>query len=240
MLRPLRILLVLFGVVVLAVAGVAFWSHAAQPGQPRDRAIAPFSEPGTPRRIVAFGTSLTRANSWPDTLARAVSDCLGHPVEVVRVARGGADIRWAEAHVDRVLAVDPDLVLMEFAINDADLGDGVSLRRSRALHGAVLSRLTAGIPPGRIVLMTMNPVGGAHVLRRAFLPRHYAQQVTLAQDHGTALADLYAEWLSRPVRNRTFDDGLHPGDQDTARVVVPRLTGLIAAAAGVDCSVAKR
>jgi len=237
--RLIRILLVLFGASVLAVSGIAFWSHAAQPGQPRDRAIAPFSEPGTPGRIVAFGTSLTRANSWPDALARAVSDCLGHPVEVLRVARGGADIRWADAHVDRVLAADPDLVLMEFAINDADLGDGVFLRRSRAMHGEVLSRLTAEIPPGRIVLMTMNPVGGAHVLRRAFLPRHYAQQVTLAEDHGTALADLYAEWLSRPVGDRTFEDGLHPSDQDTARVVVPALTGMIAAAAGVDCSAAQ-
>lgn len=213
-----------------------FWSAGGRPEFSRDRDIAPFSELNTPFRIVAFGSSLTQSNPWPDQLAAQLSLCLGTRVEMIRVARNGAGSHWGLGAVDRVLAANPDLVLMEFSINDADIFDGVSLHRSAAQHTVLIERLGAKISSGQIVLMTMNPVSGPHLISRAFLSRYYALLVDLADQYGTALADIYADWLALPIAQRRFADGLHPAPEDTARVIVPGLVRRISLATGHDCS----
>ncbi|OSP54072.1 SGNH/GDSL hydrolase family protein [Pseudoruegeria sp. SK021] len=230
-----RLVIFLLALLAFCVAIFEIWVAMARPSAPRDRVIAPVSLSGSPVRLVAFGSSLTWSNPWPDELAWELSSCLGLPVEVVRVARNGAGSSWGMEAVDQVLAAKPDLVLMEFAINDADVLDGVSLHRSRTQHAALIERLTTTVPSGHVVLMTMNPVGGIHLVLRPFLPRYYALQVGLADSHDTALADLYADWLALPMSQRRFADGLHPAPEDTARVVVPGLVRRIAEAAGRDC-----
>ncbi|WP_108262380.1 SGNH/GDSL hydrolase family protein [Mangrovicoccus ximenensis] len=217
------------------VLGFLVWIGMANPNTPRDREIAYIPLSGPSFRIVAFGSSLTHSNPWPKALSRSLSECFGQPVEVLRIAQSGADSSWGLDSVDQVIAAGPDLVLMEFAINDADFLDGASLRRSRSQHAMLIDRLGAAVAPGHVVLMTMNPVGGLHRALRALLPRYYALQVELADRHGTALADLYADWLALPPAQRRFPDGLHPTAEDTARVVVPGLVRRIAQAADRTC-----
>jgi len=188
------------------------WSGAATGPVPGDLPVAPFDRPGAPARIVAFGTSLTARNAWPDGLAARLTDCLGHPVAVIREAAVGMGSDWGLTRIDAVAAQDPDLVLIEFAANDADLLDADGLAAARIRHVALLKALRTALPEARLMLMTMNPVGGLHRVKRARLAAHHAMYRDLARADDVG--------------------GLHPDDAATAAVVVPALAGLIARAAG--------
>lgn len=203
-------------------------------GPAQDRAV-----PGPEdqiERIVAFGTSLTARNAWPDTLSARLSACFGHPVTMTRVAGVGMGSAWGLEHINQVAALMPDLVIMEFAINDADLRDGVSVPQARAQHLALVNGLRTALPGVRIVQMTMSPARGPRGVMRPFLSRHYAMVRDLAEVADTGLADLYPRWRTASKDLRHAADGLHPSDAQAESVVIPPLVKIIADAAGADCT----
>lgn len=229
----------MLGVVVLSataitLGGVIFVRHA--PDRPiQDRAFTPWPAGTTPTKIVAFGTSLTLGNGWPDRLSANLEGCFGHRVDVVRVARAGAGSAWGIDAVETVVAQAPDVVLMEFAINDADLRDGVSLAQSDAQHRAIIAQLQHNLPEVRIAVMTMSPAFGPRGWMRPRLPRYYDQLTDLTKDTNHALVDFYPRWLAAGLRN-AFEDGLHPDGDATAAIMDQHLADHIAQAAGIRCT----
>lgn len=217
--------------------GMALW-WLAQPAAPaRDRPIPPLppASPEAPLKLVAFGTSLTRGYHWPDGLAARLQACLRRPVQITRIARDGAGTDWALGQIDKVAAADPDIVLIEFAANDADLRDGKSPSRARGDLDHLLKTLRTRLPAARPVLMTMNPVTGPHRLLRIRLGRHHDVYAGLAARHDTGFANLNARWKAAPLARHRPPDGLHPQDDAATALVVPVLAALIAPAAGGAC-----
>ena len=186
--------------------------------------------PPGPLKVVAFGTSLTAKNDWPDALVPRLETCRGAPVEILRIARPGAGSDWGETVLDEVIAAAPDLVLMEFAINDADIRDGQSLAAARATHDRMLDALKAGLPEARVLLLTMNHASGLRGLARPWLASHYAQYRDLADAHGTGLLDLYPRWRDAAPETRTLADGLHPSDAQVQAVLLDPLEAAICTA----------
>lgn len=218
----LGLLAALFGAGVL---GALLW-----PTTPRQAMDRPLPAGAPPTRIVAFGTSLTAGNAWPDGLAAQLSACLDRPVQVIRVARNGMGVQWALTQIEAVRAARPDLVLVEFVINDADVLDGVSLAKSRAGHERLLADLRAALPEAEVMLMTTPPVSG--LLRRLQRPRLAAYDGMLrdlAAAEEVALADLAPRWHAARRADPALraPDGLHPDDNGTAVVTVPALAALI-------------
>lgn len=215
------------------------------PAAPDDRPLPALHLPATgdPLRLVAVGTSLTAGYDWPDRLAESLALCLSHPVEIAVIARAGAGSSWAvgpglETLRAAVRAAPPHLVVLELAINDADLRDGVSRARSRAQHGAVLDGLDGLLAPGgTVVLMATNPVQGAlRHLQRPRLGAYYALYRDLAAARGLGFADLTTRWRTALAAAPAplLPDGLHPDPAAARAVIVPAMTGLIAAAFGVQ------
>lgn len=165
-------------------------------------------------------------------MAVGLGTCLARPVEILRVARAGAGSAWGEGAVAEVAAAAPDLVLVEFAINDADLRDGIGLGDSIARHDRILDSLAADLPASRLMLMTMSHAHGLRGLLRPRLRSYYASYRTLAAAHDAGLADLYPRWRASGHR---FADGLHPDDAAVRAVALPVLLDMIGAAAGKDC-----
>ena len=196
------------------------WTLPPAPFEPRDRPL-PGGRP--PERVVVLGTSLSARNDWPQALEAALGDCLGRPATVEVVARPGATSAWGLAQVGRVAAMDPDVVIVEFVINDADLLDGMRLGRSRSAHDALLSELAALAPEARVLLMTMNHARGPRGWARPRLAAYYAFHPRLAERHGAGLLDLYPRWLARPRGADGLRDGLHPTDAAAREVVLPPL-----------------
>ncbi len=227
-------LIVAFVVGCLAIASAVAFLPGRSDTTARDRPITAWPDGVTPQRIVAFGTSLSAGNAWPDRLARDLAACFGHKVAVQRVAQPGATTDWALDQVAQVVAHRPDLVLIEFAVNDADLRDGLSLDRARTRLNAMLDSLRRDLPEARIALMTMSPAYGVRGWLRPWLAQHYAQLGQIADARDLALIDLYPRWRAAGLQD-AFPDGLHPTDRATRQIVDPVLRRMIARAAGRDC-----
>jgi acyl-CoA thioesterase I len=127
-------------------------------------------------------------------------------------------------------------VLMEFAINDADLWDGLSPKDSRATHLAVIRALQAARPGMRIVLMTMSPAQGLRGLMRPRLAQYYAGYAELATDSNLGLVDLYPRWRVLPRAARGLQDGLHPTDAAAQALIVPVLLRYLSRLIEADCT----
>lgn len=181
--------------------------------------------PGEPLRLAVFGTSLTANDRWPEGAADTIAANLGRPVSLLRVARAEADSGWAVQQTDRLRAFGPHLVVVEFAINDADIVDGVSLRKSVTNHRTLLDAL--GRETGAI-LMTTNPARGLRGWIRPCLGAHYAAYRSLAAETGAGLLDLAPRWET--VLRETpgaLPDGLHPAKGLGEQVIAPALAELV-------------
>jgi lysophospholipase L1-like esterase len=184
--------------------------------------------------LVAAGTSLTSRGFWPDDLGARLGRCLGVPVVVDRVAKAGANSDWGLAQVPGIVALSPDLVLIEFAINDADMLDGVALERSRGNLRAIIAGVRDGQPEALIVVASTNPVSGLRGAKRPFLGEYFAAARSVAEGTGAAFFDGTARWRADPQPG-DLSDGLHPADAAAARVVAPALASFLGAAYGKDC-----
>ena len=190
-----------------------------------------------PATIAFMGTSLTAGSPWPDRVAEALAKCVIHPVRPLRFAQGGATSVWGGLQIEAVIAAAPDIIMMEFAINDADLRRGLSLTESGDNHHAILTRLQQGLPGVRIVLMTTNPALGVRRLLRPRLPAYYALYHRLAAEHNTGLIDLTPRWLAKPHLAQELTDGIHPTDIAALSVVVPVVTAYLGGLLGGDCAI---
>ncbi len=176
-----------------------------------------------PFTVVTFGTSLTAKGGWQEPLGHALSQCLKRPVKMWKIGGAGQTSDWGLANVGRVNALKPDIVIMEFAINDADLRRWMSPRTSRHNTVALIRRLREANPDGRVVLLTTHPVTGWKRLLRPMLGRYYEQYRQIARYRHIPLADGEKAWraLPEPVREPALPDGVHPDPQVFARAIIP-------------------
>jgi lysophospholipase L1-like esterase len=86
-------------------------------GVPRMRAKLDRGEPAT---IVAYGTSMTTNGAYLAALPNALDVFYprARDVTLTRIGRNGFDTAWAAFDARTVIAERPDLVLLEFSIND--------------------------------------------------------------------------------------------------------------------------
>lgn len=189
----------------------------------------------SPVTIAFMGTSLTSDAPWPDGVAEGLAACVMQPVRALRFAQGGATSAWGVTQIEAVIAAVPDIVVMEFAINDADLRRGISRAASRDNHHVILTGLQQGLSDARIVLMTTNPALGLRRLLRPRLPAYYALYYQLAADHDAGLIDLTPRWLASSGLAQDLTDGIHPTDAAATSVVVPVVTAYLAGLLGKNC-----
>lgn len=177
------------------------------------------------RRVVTFGTSLTACGGWQQRLSVALGLVRGHEVEVETIAEPGRDSRWALANVERVIARAPDMVLAEFAANDASLLHFMSVRESGGNMKTLMSRIQKGVPGAIIFIMAMNPVWGHRALIRPRL-RHYCDRhAQIARDMGVGFVDHRPAWekFSPAEIRRVIPDGGHPKPAVAEQLIVPAI-----------------
>lgn len=228
------------GAALLAAITGTWWLMVAvgatvqsiEPTERRDRAVPAFTEGPGPLRITVLGTSLSSSGryQWPDEVGVQLSTQIGRPVEVHRVTHPGATSTWGVEQIGRVLETDPDIVLIEFAVNDADARHLMTVSGSVARHEQILTALMCGGHDVTVVLLTMSPASGPRAWVRPFLSRYYAEYVDIAQRYDTGLVDLYARWGALPDADFELDDGLHPSDSAATSVIVAPVVDALASA----------
>lgn len=190
-----------------------------------------------PRKV--SGRDLTIYGSLLETHFREK----GVPVQVINASVGGATTEDARSRLNGVLRNQPDIVVIQFGINDAAVdvwkeppadAPRVSLKsyRDNLRHIVQKSREMGAIP----ILMTPNRVYWTARLKQRYgkppydpnrwdgfdiILADYAQVVReLAKELNVQLVDIHAEYTRQGQAGATLLlDGMHPNDQGHALVL---------------------
>lgn len=181
-------------------------------------------------RIVTFGTSLTARGGWQPALAQALGACLGRSAVVGTVAQSGATSDWALGQMDRVAALKPEVVLVEFYANDAAIHRFISQSHSARNMAAILDGLHRRLPRARVIVMAMNPMAGMRGMIRPFIDGYIQAHRAAAAERGFEFIDLRPDWMALPeaARHAAIPDGAHPVPEAAARIIAPRAAEVIA------------
>jgi acyl-CoA thioesterase-1 len=107
--------------------------------------------------VATYGTSLTADGLWQPQLQQRLAQCLHRPVRVLNFGKGGTASSWGKKNVQSVIAARPDVVLIEFAINDAYKPHGISLEQSYDNTRAIVDEIRRTLENAKIFLWTTNP-----------------------------------------------------------------------------------
>ena len=182
---------------------------------------------GRKQTIVTYGTSLTALGNWPGILGEALKTTLPGPATIINSAMCGMWSRWGIVNLDeRVLRHNPDVVFMEFAINDAYLPYRTSVGDARNNLERMIDRILDRNHGCEIILMTMNPPIGDHLRARPDVAKYVEAYREVAGARKLVLVDQYPVWQRLLAENRSvFDeyvpDGLHPNELGSRMITVP-------------------
>jgi lysophospholipase L1-like esterase len=224
----MRRLLALFALLGLTFASAA--SAAAPPATPR---FITALRAGTPQHVVIYGTSLSKGGAWVPQLQATFDARFPGLVTLTNSARGGQHSGWGATHVDSaVVALKPDVVFIEFAINDAVTRFDLSLDTIRRNVDTLLDRIAAGLPSSEVILQIMNPAFGkaegesAHRRNQDAYQQIYRDAAKrrglLLVDHSVAWNHLLAAEGEAAVK-KLLPDGVHPNVEGWRRIVTPTL-----------------
>lgn len=191
-------------------------------------------QPKSAMRVVAFGTSLTARGGWQQALEAQLARCLRIKVDVVTLAKSGAGSDWGVQSVASVVEADPDVVLVEFSVNDAAIHRGGGFDKSRDNIRAIVGAIRERRPDARIFLMAMNPASGWRKLIRPYLNAYYDSYRPLSQQLGVGFIDHRPTWktLTETELQSAIPDGVHPDPKVAATLIVPNI---VRAVAGSSC-----
>jgi len=224
----MRRLLALFALLGLTFASAA--SAAAPPATPR---FITALRAGTPQHVVIYGTSLSKGGAWVPQLQATFDARFPSLVTLTNSARGGQHSGWGATHVDSaVVALKPDVVFIEFAINDAVTRFDLSLDTIRRNVDTLLDRIAAGLSSSEVILQIMNPAFGkaegesAHRRNQDAYQQIYRDAAKrrglLLVDHSVAWNHLLAAEGEAAVK-KLLPDGVHPNVEGWRRIVTPTL-----------------
>lgn len=178
-------------------------------------------------RVVTFGTSLTAAGRWQKTLQKKLELCWGRDVLVVNKASSGKGSTWGLANVAAVIEADPDIAIVEFAVNDARLKSDMTLDASRRQTRSIVEAIKSACPSAKVFLMITNPVHGHPAKGRPLLADYYQLYRDLATEGIAGLVDAYQAWSAASASD--IPDGLHPTAAAHRAITVPAIVRVLAA-----------
>ena len=215
---------------VLGLVVAAFASAAAPPATPR---FITALHAGRPQHVVIYGTSLSKSGAWVLQLQATLDGRFPGLVKLTNSARGGQHSGWGATHVDAaVLALKPDVVFIEFAINDAVTRFDLTLDTVRRNVDTILDRIATALPGCEVILQIMNPAFGKAEGESAHRRNQDAYQQIYrdaARRRGLRLVDHSLAWNhllateGEPAVKKLIPDGVHPNVEGWRRLVAPTL-----------------
>jgi acyl-CoA thioesterase-1 len=195
---------------------------------------------GEPVTIVTLGTSITGGrwrwvtvmNEWLDKdfpgLVAMHDLGVGASASSYPPGKGGLDT------VQQCAALKPDVVFIEFAVNDSYLPYKISLEDSRRNLNTMVDTVLRANPNAEIVVQTTNPVldmpdpENRHATNRPRLADYGQVYREVAHERGLILVDNYPNWLKllhsgREEYLKRVPDGIHPQEPGYREVVLPEL-----------------
>lgn len=194
---------------------------------------------GLNRKIVVYGTSLTAGGAWPGLMNTWLSAKYPGKITIVNSGLSGKNSATGLSQLStKVLAHNPDIVFIEFAMNDAFLySDGtpqLSVAQAQANLIAIIDAIQAQNPAVEIILQTMNSVWNSptgsnqSATLRPNLAAYYQMYRDVATARGLMLIDHHPNWVAlQQTAPATFQsyiaDGVHPNAEGVEKITFPLL-----------------
>jgi lysophospholipase L1-like esterase len=181
---------------------------------------------GEPLSIVLLGDSIStgcNASGWaegapfqpayPDLLRRHLEASYESSVTLTNLSVGGTSTPWGLTMVDKVVELQPHLVILAFGMNDSA---GRSADEYKANTQAIIDRIREQIPECEFILVA-SMLGNRDwiLLKHEVFPQYRDGLASLCKD-GIALADMTSVWTEFLEHKRDWDmtgNGVnHPND----------------------------
>lgn len=216
---------------VLSLAGRA---------QPLPSGIFEALDAGEHQTVITYGTSVTILGQWATEVGLYFDAHYPGQVTFTNTACAGQTSVWGLENLqERVLDLHPDLVFLEFAINDAATKHGISTEDCRDNLDALVKRIRAQNPDVEIVLQTMDPAWDSpasapkkYASDRPHLNDYYQVYRDFAAENNLPLIDNYPVWRKIMDENpelyhKMVPDGIHPGKDASREVAWPAVKLLL-------------
>ncbi len=187
---------------------------------------------GKPQHLVVYGTSLTAGGAWVGQIQADISKRFPGLLMVTNSGQGAMWSTWGVEHLDeRVIALKPDAVLIEFGINDAYVEYATPVAQAEKNLNTMVSRIGKALPQCEVVLMTMNQPTREHAEKRPKFADYMAMYQRFAKSAKLPLIDLLPTWEALRSRDALqwdalVPDGIHPAAAGSQLVTTP---GILAA-----------
>jgi acyl-CoA thioesterase I len=196
---------------------------------------------GKAQTIAVYGTSLTAGGQWSKQFAAVLAAKYGEKALFRNAASAGKDSNWGLENIEeRVFPHQPDLLFVEFAMNDAIKPRGTSVDQARKNLETMLDMTRKKFPKCEIMLMSMNPDVKHLLLKRPSsgrpnLPEYYAMYAEVAKKRDLHFIDLFKAWNAflrddLDTMQKHIPDGVHPNGPGTKMVITPTVLKAIGVA----------
>lgn len=195
---------------------------------------------GKKQTVIVYGTSLTAIGEWSNAVGDYFAKEFPGQVTFSNAAKSGMQSNWGASNLaERVLSRNPDLVFIEFAINDANTKNKVPLEKSEANLDEMVQALRRQNPRVDIVLQTMNLAWDSPKVPekkygsdRPNLEAYYEIYRRSAREHDLPLVDNLPAWSKLlqedPEKYRAFvPDGIHPNSEASLSITWPAVRTLL-------------
>lgn len=185
---------------------------------------------GESQRIVVYGTSLSAAKEgWAAMLEDSLNTRFPGKVEVINSAQAAMWSTWGVENLrERVLEQKPDMVIIEFAMNDAYLPYSTSLEAARLNLEYMILRIQELYPDCSIFIQVMNMPIAEHKVQRPDIELYYNLYRKEAKKLHIKLIDHYEYWVSILRKGeeeflKYVPDGIHPNMEAQRELVLPHI-----------------
>ncbi len=188
---------------------------------------------GNPQHIVVYGTSLSsgqHGKDWMEPVVERLEQVYGDSLVTYTLAgQGGKWSTWGVQHLEeRVIQKNPDVVLMEFGMNDAFQDYKTSVATARENLIEMITRIRAHNPDCEVILQIMNMPIGKSASYRPNLTAYYEMYRSVAKEMKTGLIDHYGNWQAvlnqgEAVFLTYVPDGLHPNTKGNREIVASHI-----------------
>lgn len=189
---------------------------------------------GESQTFVVYGTSLTAGGQWRRQFAAVMKAKYGDKAVVKSGAASGQDSNWGLESIEkRVFPHAPDVLFIEFAMNDAIASRGTSIDKAGKNLETMIEMTLNKFPKCEIILMSMNPDVKHRIFNRRQsgrpkLPEYYAMYAEVARERNLQHIDLFKVWnafLGDDVEKmkKHIPDGVHPNGLGAQMVITPTI-----------------
>lgn len=179
------------------------------------------------KTMVCFGTSLTQTGGWVEMLQKQLPDW-----KVINSGQGGMNSNWGRDNFEKkVLRFNPNIVLMEFAINDCYIGPPFYKKPTFEESSKNINFMVDKLWGARVFYLTMNPpldkflFGRNPAEQRPEWEKYTQEHCGEAKFRNATIIDIADYWKMLPEKAflKFCPDGLHPNELGSGIITAPTI-----------------